>query len=117
RIGLAALGLPVAVAVTLGVAEERVVLGVLEHDAQRQRFQRRERRLRLVLCPQVEEEIARLVARGIKHRAGPWAAWPSACPPLPQRRAAPSRSSGAPGTRTARRWDISSRAAFARRTY
>src|SRR5215207_9476915 len=67
RIGLAALRAPLAIAVPPGIVEDAVVLGVLEEDGERDLFQRAERRLRARPGPEIEEEIARLVAGGIEH--------------------------------------------------
>src|SRR5207253_1591975 len=63
-----AFGLPVAVEIALAVAQHRVVLGMLEHNGERDRLERRERSSCAVLRPHGEEELARLVARGIEHQ-------------------------------------------------
>jgi hypothetical protein len=70
RVGLAALGLPVALEVALAVAEHGVVLRMPQDHRERHRFERRERGTRAVLRPEVEEELPGLVARRVEHQRG-----------------------------------------------
>ncbi len=65
-IGLAAFRRPLPLAVAFRVREHLVVLGVLHHDGERHRFERRESLARARLLPEPEEELAHLVAGRIE---------------------------------------------------
>ena len=69
RIGLAALRLPVAIEMSLGRLDDRVVFRMERDQLRRRLLERRERLARAKLRPGADQETPRFIARRIEHRS------------------------------------------------